>query len=84
MSIGVLALALTAAFAHAGWNFLAKGAAGGAGFVWLSMVVATVVYLPVMGVALVVVCARPRARERHRPGAGDEHPHWRPTALALG
>jgi drug/metabolite transporter (DMT)-like permease len=54
MSVGVLGLVLAAAFAHAGWNFLAKGAAGGAGFVWLSMVVATVVYLPVMGVALVV------------------------------
>jgi drug/metabolite transporter (DMT)-like permease len=54
MSVGVLGLVLAAAFAHAGWNFLAKGAAGGAGFVWLSMVVATVVYLPVMGVALAV------------------------------
>jgi drug/metabolite transporter (DMT)-like permease len=54
MSVGVLALVLAAAFAHAGWNFLAKGAQGGAAFVWLSMMIATVAYLPVVGVALAV------------------------------
>ena len=32
----VLALVLLAAGAHAGWNFVSKGAQGGAGFVWLS------------------------------------------------
>jgi hypothetical protein len=36
MSLAVLALVLAAAFAHAGWNFLAKGAGGGATFVWVS------------------------------------------------
>src|SRR4051794_21433289 len=54
MSVGVLALVLAAAFAHAAWNFLAKGARGGAAFVWLSMVIATVAYLPVVGGALAV------------------------------
>src|SRR3954452_22758453 len=54
MSVAVLGLVLAAAFAHAGWNFLAKGARGGAAFVWLSMVIATVAYLPVVGGALAV------------------------------
>jgi drug/metabolite transporter (DMT)-like permease len=48
----VLALVLAAAFAHAGWNFLAKGAEGGAVFVWLSMVASTVLYLPALAIGL--------------------------------
>jgi drug/metabolite transporter (DMT)-like permease len=52
MSLAVLALVLAAAFAHAGWNFLAKGAAGGAVFVWLCMVASTVLYLPALAIAL--------------------------------
>jgi drug/metabolite transporter (DMT)-like permease len=44
----VLALVIGAAFAHAGWNFLAKGAAGGVGFVWLASAAATVLWLPVL------------------------------------
>jgi drug/metabolite transporter (DMT)-like permease len=44
----VLALVIAAAFAHAAWNFLAKGAEGGVGFVWLSAVAATIVWLPVL------------------------------------
>ena len=47
MSIGVLSLVLAAAFAHAGWNFLAKGAEGGAAFVWLAALIGTLIYLPV-------------------------------------
>jgi drug/metabolite transporter (DMT)-like permease len=52
MSLGVLSLVLAAAFAHAGWNFLAKGAGGGATFVWLSQLSATLIYLPVVVIAL--------------------------------
>ena len=57
MSLGVLALVLAAAFAHAGWNFLAKGAEGGAAFVWLCAVVGTLLYVPALAIAL-----------RHRSG----------------
>jgi drug/metabolite transporter (DMT)-like permease len=53
MSLDVLALVLAAAFAHAGWNLLAKPAAGGAAFVWLCALAGTVLYLPVLVVALV-------------------------------
>ena len=37
-----------AAFAHAAWNFLAKGAEGGVGFVWLSSLAATLLWVPVL------------------------------------
>jgi drug/metabolite transporter (DMT)-like permease len=52
MSTPVLLLVLAAAFAHAGWNLLAKGAEGGPAFVWLSSVAGAVLYLPVLVVAL--------------------------------
>jgi drug/metabolite transporter (DMT)-like permease len=52
MSVGVLALVLAAAFAHAGWNFLAKGAEGGAGFVWQCAVLGTLIWLPALVVEL--------------------------------
>src|SRR3954467_6638438 len=52
MPPGVLALVLAAAFAHAGWNFLAKGAEGGAAFVWLSAALGTLVWIPVLAIAL--------------------------------
>jgi uncharacterized membrane protein len=39
-----LALIVTAAVAHAGWNFLAKQALGGIAFVWLGGVTAVTVY----------------------------------------
>jgi hypothetical protein len=47
-----LVLVLAAAFAHAGWNLLAKGAEGGAAFVWLSAVAGSVIYLPVLALTL--------------------------------
>ena len=47
MSPLVLGLVLAAAFAHAGWNLLAKTAGGGAAFVWLTALVSAVVYAPV-------------------------------------
>lgn len=49
-----LVLVLVAAFAHAAWNLLAKTASGGAAFVWLCALSGTVIYLPVLAVALVV------------------------------
>ena len=52
MSAGVLALVLAAAFAHAGWNLLAKGAEGGACFVWLCAALGTLIWVPVLVVAL--------------------------------
>ena len=54
MPPGVLALVLAAAFAHAGWNFLAKGAEGGARFVWLCAAVGTLIWLPALGAAVAV------------------------------
>jgi drug/metabolite transporter (DMT)-like permease len=45
---GILGLVLLAAVAHAGWNLLAKGAEGGAAFVWLSVGLSTVLYAPVL------------------------------------
>jgi drug/metabolite transporter (DMT)-like permease len=47
-----LVLVVLAAGAHAGWNVLAKTASGGAAFVWLFTVAATVIYLPVLLVAV--------------------------------
>jgi drug/metabolite transporter (DMT)-like permease len=52
MSLAVLSLVLAAAFAHAGWNFLAKGAEGGAAFVWVCATAGTLVYLPVVAIVL--------------------------------
>src|SRR3954453_18109005 len=54
MSVGVLALVLAAAFAHAGWNFLAKGAEGGAQFVWLCAALGTLIWAPALAGALAV------------------------------
>ena len=48
MTATVLALVIGAAFAHAAWNFLAKGAEGGVGFVWLSSLAATLLWVPVL------------------------------------
>ena len=49
-----LVLVLLAAGAHAGWNVLAKTAAGGATFVWLFTVAAVVVWAPACAVALAI------------------------------
>ena len=54
MTLPILGLVLLAAVAHAAWNLLAKGAQGGAGFVWLYTVSASVLYLPVLVVALAI------------------------------
>jgi drug/metabolite transporter (DMT)-like permease len=53
MSLTVLALVIAAAVAHASWNLLAKPAVGGGAFVWLCAVAGTLLYLPVLAVALV-------------------------------
>jgi drug/metabolite transporter (DMT)-like permease len=52
MSLDVLILVLASACAHAGWNFLAKGAEGGAAFVWLATVAATVLYAPTLATGI--------------------------------
>jgi drug/metabolite transporter (DMT)-like permease len=51
VSATVLALVIAAAFAHAGWNFLAKGASGGVAFVWLSIAFGSVLWVPVLAFA---------------------------------
>jgi drug/metabolite transporter (DMT)-like permease len=48
VSAGVLALVLLAAAAHAVWNLAAKGAQGGAAFVWLTTVASGLLYAPVL------------------------------------
>jgi drug/metabolite transporter (DMT)-like permease len=58
MSLLALALVLTAAVAHAGWNLLAKTAAGGATFVWLCAAAGTAIYVPALAVAAVVAPGR--------------------------
>jgi drug/metabolite transporter (DMT)-like permease len=52
MSLTVVALIAAAAFAHAGWNLVAKEAEGGAAFVWLCAVAGTLLYLPALAFAL--------------------------------
>src|SRR3954465_3699754 len=54
MSLPIRGLVLLAAVAHATWNLLAKGAQGGAGFVWLYTVAASVPYLPVLVGAVLI------------------------------
>ncbi|MBP2641165.1 MAG: protein of unknown function transrane [Firmicutes bacterium] len=46
MSDFALLLVLSAAFAHATWNYLAKKACGGTAFGWLFGAISTVVYFP--------------------------------------
>lgn len=46
MSALALTLVLVAAFAHAGWNYLAKKACGGPVFVWLFATASAVMYAP--------------------------------------
>jgi drug/metabolite transporter (DMT)-like permease len=48
-----LSLVLAAAFIHASWNYVLKKSGGGIGFLWLSTVLTTVFYAPlVLAVAL--------------------------------
>src|SRR6185436_4282939 len=54
LTLPILGIVLLAAVAHAAWNFLAKGAQGGQGFVWLYTVAASVLYLPVLIAALAI------------------------------
>jgi drug/metabolite transporter (DMT)-like permease len=44
-----LALVLTAAFCHSGWNFLVKRINGGPELIWLVAVLSALIYLPVAG-----------------------------------
>lgn len=46
MTALALAMVIAAAFLHAGWNLLAKRAAGGAVFVWLFEAVSCLIYAP--------------------------------------
>jgi drug/metabolite transporter (DMT)-like permease len=52
MPLTALALVLMAAFAHASWNLLAKGATGGAVFVWLTTLAAVAALAPLAAGAL--------------------------------
>jgi drug/metabolite transporter (DMT)-like permease len=54
VSPGVLGLVLLAAVAHAAWNLLAKGAQGGAAFVWLAVGLSSVLYVPALAVVVAV------------------------------
>jgi drug/metabolite transporter (DMT)-like permease len=54
MTLAALALILVAAFLHAGWNLLAKRTGGGALFIWLLTVTASVVYAPLAIVWIVI------------------------------
>lgn len=54
MTLSALVLVLLAALAHATWNLLAKGAAGGGAFVWLTTLVAMAALAPAAVVIAVV------------------------------
>jgi len=54
MSGLAFALVLTAAFLHAGWNFLLKRISAGPEFVWLFSVLVLVIYLPVAVVVWII------------------------------
>lgn len=54
MSALALALVLTAALAHAAWNYLAKKACGGAAFIWLFATLSALIYAPVAAWVLFV------------------------------
>src|SRR5919205_962982 len=56
MSLGALALVLSAAFTHAYWNLLVKRAEGGPAFVWLFSLASAVLYAPII---LVLVAIEP-------------------------
>jgi drug/metabolite transporter (DMT)-like permease len=57
VNVTVLALGLVvvSAFAHAGWNVIAKRVGSGAVFLWLFDAVSTAVYAPIVAVFLLVV-----------------------------
>lgn len=61
MSALAFALVLTAAFCHAGWNFLAKRVQGGAELVWLYSSLSALIYLPL---AIWVFASMPAALTR--------------------
>lgn len=52
VSLLVVGLVAAAAVAHAGWNLLAQPAVGGEAFVWLCAVAGTMLWAPVLAVAL--------------------------------
>ena len=54
MPVAALLLVITAAFAHATWNFLIKGARNDLPFQFAATVVSSVAYLPALIVAIVV------------------------------
>ena len=58
MTTLAFALVLTSAVLHATWNFLVKRAGGDTVFVWLFSVIATVIYLPLA--ILIVVVQKPQ------------------------
>ncbi len=54
MSAVALALVLSSAVMHAGWNLLAKGGRGGVGFFWAALVASVLIYLPAFIVLLIL------------------------------
>ncbi|HYD49552.1 MAG TPA: EamA family transporter [Terriglobales bacterium] len=60
MTALALALVLSAAVLHAGWNLLAKRVAGGIAFIWLVCTTGALVYFPV-AIAYVLVAEPPLA-----------------------
>jgi len=53
VSAVALALVLTAAIAHAGWNLIAKQVGGGVAFLWLFTILSTLIYAPLASAVLV-------------------------------
>ncbi len=54
MPPAALALVLSSAVMHAGWNLLAKGGRGGVGFFWAALVASVLIYLPAFIVLLIL------------------------------
>jgi len=58
VTLTALVLMVASAFAHAGWNYLAKRVRGASAFLWVTTAVAVVLYAPLT--AAVLILGRPR------------------------
>jgi hypothetical protein len=47
-------LVIAASFIHAGWNYLSKQSGGGIVFLWLASVATTLIYAPLVIIAMIL------------------------------
>jgi len=73
MSLSILLLVITAAFIHASWNILLKRAHGGLSFLWCVDTLQTCIFVPWIGLGILLLTGRTRRKE---------HPHTRAAVIA--